>query len=72
MELNKCKNYIYQEKILPIDIKYNFMYAYHNSYKDQEYYHRLAADPHNIHYLTANKPWVPGSSPYRKEEYFNS
>ena len=63
-------NYIYQEKILPIDIKYNFIYPYKNSYIDQDYYHRLAADPNNVHYITNDKPWVPEFSPYRKEEYF--
>ena len=46
------------------------MYSYKNCYQDQNYYHSMAQNPAIMHYITANKPWVAGSDPHLKYEYF--
>lgn len=63
-------NYLWQDKIKGVDIKWNCMYNYNNSYTDKEYYHRVAKDPSIFHYITTNKPWLPGMRPHLKSEYF--
>ena len=62
-------NYIFQEKILDFDIKYNYSYPYINEY-DDDYYNSRAKDPTIVHYITDEKPWKPGTTVYMKSEYF--
>lgn len=62
-------NYIFQEQIRDIDIKYNFCYPYVNEY-EPDYYNETAKNPIVVHYITANKPWTPGSLCFMKSEYF--
>ncbi|MBQ8475916.1 glycosyltransferase family 8 protein [bacterium] len=63
-------NYILQERIKIVDMTYNHMYSYKNSYKDKDYYNSLKDSAKIIHFITDYKPWKAGCEPYRKEEYF--
>lgn len=63
-------NYIYQDKILPLDLKWNFSYPYRTTYSNPNYYHMTSKNPSIVHYITDQKPWVAGTMPYKKEEYF--
>ena len=63
-------NKIFENRIKGLDLKYNCLYPYNNYYSNQEYYAKMAKDPAIIHYITDNKPWMPGKNPYKKTEYF--
>lgn len=63
-------NIVSQAQIKIVDFKWNCMYCYNNYYSSEEEYHEMAKDPSISHYITENKPWVAGSNPYNKEEYF--
>lgn len=63
-------NYCMQGHIKLLDLKWNLMYPHQNGYKDQQYYHEIAKNPSIIHYTLTDKPWVAGSNPYMKSEYF--
>lgn len=63
-------NYCMQGHIKLLDLKWNLMYPHQNGYKDQEYYHETAKNPSIIHYTLTDKPWVSGSNPYMKSEYY--
>ena len=63
-------NKIFENKIKSLDLKFNCLYPYHNYYKDSRYYNKMAQDPSIIHYITDNKPWIPGKNPHKKTDYF--
>lgn len=76
-EEQKIKNYndqdivniICQTKIKLVNLRWNVMYSYSNSYDNTEY-ENAAKNPGILHYITQNKPWVKNSNPYKKDEYF--
>lgn len=62
-------NYLFQNKIKPVDIKWNCTY-YASMYENQEYFHEMAKDPSIVHYIGPNKPWLPNCNPHLKNDYF--
>lgn len=62
-------NYLFQNKIKFVDIKWNCTY-YASMYKNQEYFHQMAKDPSIIHYIGYAKPWLAGMRPHLKSDYF--
>lgn len=63
-------NYILQNHILALDLKWNCMYKFHNTYDDKDYYDKVAKDPSIIHYITEKKPWTPNSDQHLKYDYY--
>lgn len=63
-------NYMIQDKVLPLDLKWNVCYPYKTTYSDENYYHQVAKDPAIFHYITDTKPWLPNKYPMYKKDYF--
>ena len=63
-------NYIFQEKIKELDIRYNCMFPYHNEYDDWNYYVQVSQDPVIIHYIATGKPWAAGVQCHLRSDYF--
>lgn len=63
-------NILWNGKIKLVDLIWNCMYSYNNTYEDKSYYNSMAQNPAIMHYITANKPWIAGSTPHLKHEYF--
>lgn len=63
-------NYWFQDKILPLDLKWNLCYPYRSTYDNLNYYHEIAKDPSIFHFITDAKPWIAGKNPKFKSEYF--
>lgn len=63
-------NFCMKGHIKLVDLKWNVMFPYPNTYKDQKHYQEVAQNPSILHYTLTNKPWVPGSNPYMKLDYF--
>lgn len=64
-------NYIFQDQISLIDIKWNYCYPFGMEYDDREYYLACSKDPSLIHWISWLKPWTPGlRNAHMKEEYF--
>ena len=64
-------NHVFQDKILPVDIKWNYSYPFATTYFDVEYYQSIQNNPYIIHWITDIKPWKPNVRVAHKyEEYF--
>lgn len=64
-------NYILQDKVLPVDLRWNYCYPFATTYKDVDYYVSLSKNPYIVHWITDVKPWKPDIRiPHMKEEYF--
>lgn len=62
-------NYLFQGEIKYFDITWNCMIGYVNYY-DKKHYNEVCKNPAIVHFITDKKPWIPGTAPAYKTQYF--